>query len=265
MSQSVFNLSGRTAVITGAGSANGIGFATATMLAQMGAQVYLTGASERVLDRAKELRELGFNAVASAADLTDKSQILNLVEVIAQRFKTVDILVNNAGMTSVIDSPSAEQEGGSLETVTLEGFEKSLSRNLTSAVAITQGLLPFIKRSSSGRIVMVSSLTGSTMAMRNQVPYAVGKAGLIGLTKALALDEAQFGITVNSVAPGWIATSSATSDESELGHKTPMGRSGSTREVASAIAFLCTDEASYITGQTLIIDGGNSIAEERSK
>jgi 3-oxoacyl-[acyl-carrier protein] reductase len=264
MSKSIFNLEGRTAVITGAGSPNGIGFASATMLAQMGAQVYLTGASERVLDRTKELCELGFDAVASIANLTDRLQLLHLVEAVAERFNTVDILINNAGMTSVIESSTAQQEGGSLETVTITGFEKSLSRNLTSAFALTQELLPFIKRSGSGRIVMVSSLTGSTMAMRNQVPYAVAKAGLIGLTKALALDEAQFGITVNAVAPGWIATSSATADESTQGNKTPMGRPGTAFEVASAIAWLCTTEASYITGQTLIVDGGNSIAEERA-
>ena len=251
-------------MITGAGSPNGIGFASATMLAEMGAQVYLTGASERVLDRAKELRDLGFDAVASIANLTDRLQLLHLVEEIAERFNTVDILVNNAGMTSVVDSSTSQHENGSLDKVTITGFEKSLSRNLTSVVALTQGLLPFIKNSSSGRIVLVSSLTGSTMAMRNQVPYAVSKAGLLGLTKALALDEAEFGITVNAVAPGWIATGSATADELDQGKKTPMRRSGTAFEVASAIAWLCTIEASYITGQTLILDGGNSIAEERA-
>ena len=264
MSESVFNLNGRTAVITGAGSPNGIGFASATMLAEMGAQVYLTGASERVLDRAQELRDLGFDAFASIANLTDRLRLLHLVEEIAEHFNTVDILVNNAGMTSVVDSSTAQQENGSLDTVTIAGFEKSLTRNLTSVFALTQGLLPFIKNSSAGRIVLVSSLTGSTMAMRNQVPYAVSKAGLLGLTKALALDEAEFGITVNAVAPGWIATSSATPNELDQGKKTPMRRSGTAFEVASAIAWLCTTEASYITGQTLILDGGNSIAEERA-
>ncbi len=263
MSRTVFNLDGRTAVITGAGSPNGIGFACATMLAEMGARVYLTGASERILDRAKELRGLGFDAVASVADLTDTLQLLRLVEEITKHFDAVDILVNNAGMTSAAQSSITHQESGSLETATITGFEKSLSRNLTSVFALTQGLLPFIKRSVSGRIVMVSSLTGSTMAMRNQVPYAVAKAGLIGLTKALALDEAEFGITVNAVAPGWIATSSATVEELEQGEKTPMRRPGTAFEVASAIAWLCTIEASYVTGQTLIVDGGNSIAEER--
>ena len=259
----VFNLAGRTAVISGAGSANGIGFAAATMMAQMGARVYLTGASERVLDRASELRGLGIDAVASVADLTDTLQLSRLVETIAERFNVVDMLVNNAGMTSVAQSSIAQQESGSLATTTITGFEKSLSRNLTSAFGLTQGLLPLIKRSAAGRIVMVSSVTGSTMAMRSQLPYAVAKAGLIGLTKALALDEAEFGITVNAVAPGWIATDSATAQELEQGEKTPLQRPGTAFEVASAIAWLCTIEASYVTGQTLIIDGGNSIAEER--
>ena len=259
----MFSLDGRTAVITGAGSPNGIGFAVATMLAEMGARVFLTGASERILDRAKELRGLGFDAAASVADLTDTLQLLRLVAEIAERFETVDILVNNAGMASISESSTMHRESGSIEKTTTMGFEKSLSRNLTSVFALTQGLLPFIKRSVSGRIVIVSSLTGSTMAMRNQVPYAVAKAGLIGLTKALALDEAEFGITVNAVAPGWIATGSATAKELEQGENTPMRRPGTAFEVAGAIAWLCTVEASYITGQTIIVDGGNSISEER--
>ena len=263
MNTTLFNLAGRTAVITGAGSPNGIGYACATMLAQMGARVYLTGASERVIDRAKELGGQGFDAVASVADLTNTSQLLRLVGEITAHFGVVDILVNNAGMTSIAESSIAALESGSLANVTISGFEKSLARNLTSVFALTQGLLPFIKGSVAGRIVIVSSLTGSTMAMRNQVPYAVAKAGLIGLTKALALDEAEFGITVNAVAPGWIATGSATVEELAEGDKTPMKRAGTAAEVASAIAWLCTLEASYLTGQTLIIDGGNSIAEER--
>jgi 3-oxoacyl-[acyl-carrier protein] reductase len=115
-----------------------------------------------------------------------------------------------------------------------------------------------------GRIVMVSSVTGPVMAMRGDVAYAASKAGMIGLTRALAVDTADAGITVNAVAPGWIATGSQTPAEANEGHYTPAARSGRADEVAAAIAWLCTPGASYITGQCLTVDGGNSIAEERA-
>jgi 3-oxoacyl-[acyl-carrier protein] reductase len=100
--------------------------------------------------------------------------------------------------------------------------------------------------------------------MRNEVAYGAAKAGLIGLTKSLALDEAKNAITVNAVSPGWIATDSQTEDEKKQGTKTPLGRSASANEVAALVAWLSTSEASYITGQNIIVDGGNSIAEERN-
>ena len=111
---------------------------------------------------------------------------------------------------------------------------------------------------------MVTSVTGAVMAMKNEVSYAAAKAGLTGLMKALALDEAPGGLTVNAVAPGWIATASQTDAEVREGLVTPIGRSGTPEEVAAAIAFLASPAASYITGQTLVVDGGNSIAEERA-
>jgi 3-oxoacyl-[acyl-carrier protein] reductase len=111
---------------------------------------------------------------------------------------------------------------------------------------------------------MVTSVTGPVMAMKNEVSYAAAKAGLTGLMKALALDEAPHGITVNAVAPGWIATGSQTTLEKQEGTHTPMGRSGTPEEIATALAWLASPGASYITGQTLVIDGGNSIAEERA-
>ena len=112
---------------------------------------------------------------------------------------------------------------------------------------------------------MVSSVTGAVMAMRNDVAYSAAKAGMLGLTRALALDEAEFGITVNSISPGWIATGSQTEHEATQGRATALGRSGTALEVGACIAWLCSIEASYITGQNIVIDGGNSIAEERSQ
>jgi 3-oxoacyl-[acyl-carrier protein] reductase len=139
-----------------------------------------------------------------------------------------------------------------------------MDRNLNSAFFVTRAALPHLRASDRGRIIMMSSVTGPVMAIRSDVAYATTKAGMVGLTKALAVDEAAHGITVNAVAPGWIATDSQLESEVSHGAKTPMRRSARPDEVAAAVAWLATREASYITGQVLVVDGGNSIAEERA-
>lgn len=111
---------------------------------------------------------------------------------------------------------------------------------------------------------MVASVTGAAMAMRDEAAYAAAKAGMLGLARSVALDHAADGITANSVALGWIATGSQTDDEVRQGRRTPIGRSATPDEVAAAIAFLCTPGSSYVTGQCVVVDGGNSIAEERA-
>lgn len=249
----MFSLSGKTALITGAGSATGIGFSTAKALQNLGAEVILTGASERVLQRAAELKATGY-----VCDLTEESQVVQLAGKIPQ----LDILVNNAGMTSV-GAPAASGEAVDLSQISLPDWRKGIARNLDTAFLITKQLLPKLRLSASGRIIMVSSVTGAVMAMRNQPVYAAAKAALVGLTKSIALDEARNGITCNTVLPGWIATESISESEKANGAKVPLGRGGTPDEVAALIAWLSTDEASYITGQAIIIDGGNSIIEER--
>lgn len=259
-----FDLSGRKALITGAGAENGIGFCAAQMLAELGAEVFLTGQSERVLDRAAQLRSAGFPAHALAADLTNEAQVAHLITQVEAQLSGLDILVNNAGMTSVQAPMETTGENSSLAAMTTQAWHAAFDRNVTTAFYVTRSALPLLRASSAGRIIMVASVTGAVMAMRNDAAYAMSKAALVGLTKATALDEASNAITVNAIAPGWIATDSQTENEIRQGKLTPMGRSAHPNEIANAIAWLASMGASYVTGQVIVVDGGNSIAEERA-
>ncbi len=250
----MFSLSEKFALITGAGSIDGIGFATAKALKELGAQVLISGASERIHQRGKELGVPSF-----IFDLTDETQVIELNNHIPQ----LDILVNNAGMTSV-SAPAKDSEASDLVNIDIESWKKGIARNLDTAFLVTKHALPKLRQSKTGRIVMVSSVTGAVMAMRNQPVYAAAKAAMVGLTKSIALDEAKNGITCNAVLPGWIATESISESEKLNGNSVPIGRGGRPDEVAALIAWLATPEASYITGQSIVIDGGNSIMEERS-
>lgn len=248
----VFDLSGRVAVVTGVGGPKGIGFATATTLAALGASLVVSGGSERVRDRASSLP----GAVAVVGDLTRPETSEELVATAVSLFGRLDIAVNCAGMTSVSNLGS---EGGRVEDMPFGTWRAALARNLDSAFLFAKAVLPLVSR-----LVMVASLTGPVMAMRGEVAYGAAKAGMVGLVRGLALDAASSGVTVNAVAPGWIATDSQTAAEHAQGLRTPLGRNGTADEVASLIAYLCTPSASYVTGQCLVVDGGNSIAEERA-
>lgn len=242
------DLNGRTALITGSGSATGIGFAVARCLKERGAQVVLAATSDRVYQRAQAL-----GGAAVIADLTDPDQVRRLPH-------EVDILVNNAGMISV----GQDFEAGPVTAMSVQTWRAGLARNLDTAFLSSQHVLPWMQERGWGRIVNVTSVTGAVMAMRDEPVYAAAKAGMLGLTRSMALDFAAFGVTVNAVAPGWIATGSQTAQEELDGLATPMGRSGTPDEVAAAVAWFCLPAASYVTGQCLVIDGGNSIDEQRA-
>lgn len=241
----MFDLSGKCALVTGA--TGGIGQAIARHLLAQGATVVLTGTQQEVLDSLAA--ELGGNAHPLQADLSDPATLKELPKRAEDAMGRIDILVNNAGITR--DNIAMRMSDEEWETV--------LDLNLTAGFKLARGVLRGMMKARWGRIIGISSVVGTT-GNAGQANYAAAKAGMIGMTKSLAQEVAGRGITVNCVAPGFIETTmtDALGEEQRnaLLDRIPAARLGATGDVASAVAYLASEEAGYVTGHTLHVNGG---------
>jgi 3-oxoacyl-[acyl-carrier protein] reductase len=241
-------LAGRVAIVTGGN--RGIGLAIARLLAEDGASVVVSGRDAARLDAAvKELESLGAPALGVPADATKREDADRLVEVTRERFGRIDVLVNNAGIT----------RDQLLVRMKDDDWDQVLDTNLRGVFLMTRAVGKVMMRQKSGRIINIASAAGA-MGNPGQVNYSAAKAGVIGLTKASGRELAHWNILVNAVAPGLIETDMAAAIPAEareaMLQQVPLKRIGQGREVAEVVRFLAGDGASYITGQTIHVNGG---------
>jgi 3-oxoacyl-[acyl-carrier protein] reductase len=241
------DLSGRVAIVTGA--SRGIGRAVALTLAQAGAAVVAGARGEHAAAVADEITAAGGRAIAVPVDVTDTAAVEAMVAQATSAFGRIDVLVNNAGIT----------RDQLLLRLKRDDWDAVIATNLTGAFACTQAVLKPMVKQRYGRIVTISSVVGQS-GNAGQTNYAASKAGLIGFSKALALEVASRNITVNVVAPGLIDTdmTKAITDaaQKDWSEKIPLGRLGTPEDIAAAVCFLASDAASYITGHVLAVNGG---------
>ena len=240
---------GKAAIVTG--GSRGIGAAIAKSLAADGFDVAIIyqGSKERAESLAEEIKATGKNAIAIQCDVSSLEQVEKMTAEVLEKLGSVDVLVNNAGKT----------KDGLIMRMTEEDFDSIINTNLKGAFNCTKAVTPIMMKARSGRIVNISSVVGVT-GNAGQANYAASKAGIIGLTKSAAKELATRGITVNSVAPGYVKTdmTEVLSDKVKeaILAQIPMKKCAEPEDIANVVSFLCSDKASYVTGQVINVDGG---------
>lgn len=247
-------VSGKVALVTGCGSAGGIGFACAKLLLAAGARVAITSTTKRINERAQEL---GSDVFADIADLVEPLEVDALIKSVERELGEVDIVVNNAGMVQTgNDEPSRL-----VQDIPDEQWRRGMDINLTTVFNVTRRVVPGMIGRKYGRIVNMSSVTGPLVANPKGTIYGAAKAAIMGMTRAQAIELAPHNVTVNAIGPGWIETPSSSEEEIFAGKQAPVGRPGTPDEIAHVALFLASEEASFVTGQLIVADGGNTLME----
>ena len=246
-----FDLSNKTAIVTGA--SQGIGETIAIEMAKSGATVFCLARNKEALDTTiKKITENGGKATAFSIDISNNDDFKSIILNIVKEYGSIDILVNNAGIT----------KDNLLMRMSDDQWDDVLNINLKGSFTCIRSVIKHMMKKKFGRIINITSIVGIT-GNAGQANYAASKSGLIGLTKSIAKEVASRGITANCVAPGWIETSMTDQLSTEVKNKflsqIPTGKIGQSKDIANTVIFLASDEAQYITGQTITVDGGRII------
>lgn len=254
-------LEGKVAVITGA--SKGIGEGITRVYAKYGAKLVLAARGEKVMEFASQLRDEGYDAIGIMTDVSDKSSVENLVKTAIEKYGTIDVLVNNAGVCVLGDLMSSSDEDR----------DYHININIKGVWNVTKAVAPYMMKKKEGKIVIMSSVTGDMVADPGEAAYATTKAALVGFTKAMARELADYNITVNAICPGYVMTplvegmakQSCPEDPesviSGIASAVPLKRLAEPEEIGELAAFLGCYESSYITGAQIVIDGGSTLPE----
>jgi len=252
---------GKVALITGVASKTGIGYATGMRLGREGVKLAIADISEEVSDRGEELQALGYDATSLKLNITKFNEVMEMVGQVVKKYGRIDILVNIAGIGPRGATPHGL--GRPFFELTEADWDSQIAINLKTTFNCIRNVLPIMIKQRYGKIVNMSSVTGTMVSDPGASAYSAAKGGVSGLTKALALEVAQYGITVNAICPGWIDTGREL--EHKAGLSSPMKRAGTAEEVANLVLFLSSDQSSYLNGHDVVIDGGNILQEYKGE